>query len=385
MRKLFFLLLVFLLTLPAFAAKWSKQMADSEMKRFPELWQYDYGKRLFFGYTQGLGGLSFEKMYNATGEQKYWDYVYRWADTIVSNNGSIHLYKRTDYNLDFINAGKTLFQLFSKTGEKRFRMAMDTLLLQFVGHPRTADGGFWHKQIYTHQMWLDGLYMASPFLSQYGMTFNKPEFIDEAIHQLTTVAKHTYDSKAGLFKHAWDESKSQRWANPVTGQSPNFWGRSIGWYAMALVDNLDYIPVDHPRRGEVLRIVYTLAEGMKKYQDSKTGLWYQVVDQGDRSGNYLEASVSSMMTYFYAKSVNRGYLPKSYKKVALQSFNGLIKHLIKRNPDGTISLTKCCAVAGLGGKPYRDGSFEYYIDETVHDNDGKATGVFIQACLELQK
>lgn len=374
-----------LLGLPVLAGSWAKKMADSEMKRFPELWQYDYGKRLFFGYTQGLGVLSFEKLYKATGEQKYWDYVYEWADTIIGKDGSIHLYKRTDYNLDFINSGKTLFDLYAKTGEKRFRMAMDTLLLQFEEHPRTADGGFWHKKIYTHQMWLDGLYMASPFLSQYGVTFDKPECIDQAVHQLLTVAKHTYDPQAGINKHAWDESKTQKWADPVTGQSPNFWGRSIGWYAMALVDNLDFIPASHPKRAEVLAIVKTLAEGMKKYQDPKTGLWYQVVNMGIREGNYLESSVSCMMTYFYAKSVNNGYLPKSYRKVALKAFNGLLKHRIKKNADGTISLTHCCAVAGLGGNPYRDGSFEYYVKETVRDNDGKATGVFIQACLELKK
>jgi len=386
MKKFLIAVLLLVFTQQIFsAAKWSQQMADSEMKRFPELWQYDYGKRLYFGYTQGLGGLSFEKMYKATGEQKYWDYVYKWADTIIGKSGSIHLYKRSDYNLDFINAGKTLFDLYAKTGEKRFRMAMDTLLLQFEGHPRTADGGFWHKKIYTNQMWLDGLYMASPFLSQYGATFNKPQYIDLAVHQLITVAKHTYDPKAGIYKHAWDESKSQKWADPITGQSPNFWGRSIGWYALALVDNLDYIPVNHPQRPEVLQIVKTLADGMIRYQDPKTGLWYQVVNMGDRKGNYSEGSVSSMMTYFYAKAVNKGYLPASYKKVALKSFNGILKNLIKKNPDGTISITHCCAVAGLGGNPYRDGSYEYYIGETVRDNDGKATGVFVQACLELKK
>lgn len=385
MRKLLLFSLVCLLTLPASAGKWAQKMADSEMRRFPELWQYDYGKRLFFGYTQGLGGLSFEKMYKATGQQNYWDYVYCWADTIIGQNGSIYLYKRTDYNLDFINSGKVLFELYAKTGEKRFRQAMDTLLLQFEGHPRTTDGGFWHKRIYTNQMWLDGLYMASPFLSQYGATFDKPECIDEAVHQLLTVAKHTYDPQAGIYKHAWDESKTQKWADPITGQSPNFWGRSIGWYAMALVDNLDYIPANHPKRSEVLQIVKTLAEGMKKYQDPKTGLWYQVVNMGDRKGNYLEASVSSMMCYFYAKAVNKDYLPKNYRKVALKAFNGILKNLIKTNEDGTVSLTNCCAVAGLGGTNYRDGSFEYYIGETIRDNDGKATGVFMQACLELKK
>jgi unsaturated rhamnogalacturonyl hydrolase len=370
------------LTLMAYSKPWSQKMAESEMKRFPQLWQYDYGKRLFFGYTQGLGGLSFEKMYRATGDRKYWDYVYRWADTIIGKDGSIHLYKRSDCNLDFINSGKILFFLYAKTGESRFKMAMDSLILQVEVQPRTSDGGFWHKKVYTNQMWLDGLYMASPFLSQYGVTFGKPRYIDEAIHQLLTVAKHTYDSKTGLFKHAWDESRSQKWADPTTGQSPNFWGRSIGWFAMALVDNLDFIPVDHPKRGEVLTVVRTLADGMRRYQDARTGLWYQVVDQGGREGNYLESSVSSMMAYFYAKAANKGYLPKRYRNVAVKAFRGLVRYrIVEKN--GEYSLTHCCAVAGLGGNPYRDGSYGYYVGEAIRDNDGKATGPFLQACLEL--
>lgn len=385
MKRLLFTILACLFVTSGFAAKYYEKMADSEMKRFPQLLQFDHGKRLFFGYTQGLGGTAFLKLWKKTGNKKYFDYVYQWGDSIISSSGSIHLYSMEDYNLDFINSGKVLFGLYEKTGEKRFRMAMDTLLKQFEKHPRTSDGGFWHKKRYEHQMWLDGLYMASPFLAQYGSTFSKPELIDEVINQLTLVAKHTYDEKTGLFYHAWDESRTQKWADPKTGKSPNFWGRSIGWYAMALVDDLDFIPIEHPRRNEVLEIVKKMAEGMLRYQDEKSGLWYQVVDKADKDGNYAEASVSSMMMYFYAKSSNKGYLPKKYKKAAIKAFKGLKKELIVNNEDGTISLTKCCAVAGLGGEPYRDGSYEYYINEKIRDNDGKATGPFIMGCIELNR
>jgi unsaturated rhamnogalacturonyl hydrolase len=363
----------------------STRMAESEMTRFPQLYQFDHGKRLYFGYTQGVGGVTFMKLWKATGDMRYFDYVYQWGDSIIADDGSIHLYKRSDYNLDFINAGKVLIYLSDATGDPRFRMAMDTLLKQFDAHPRTSDGGFWHKKIYPHQMWLDGLYMASPFLCEYGVRYNRPDLVDEAIHQLVTVAKHTYDAEKGLFYHAWDESRTQLWADSLTGHSPHFWGRSIGWYAMALVDNLDYIPVDHPRRGEVLALVNTLAEGMAAYQDPASGLWYQVVDQGDREGNYLEASVSSMMMYFYAKSVNKGYLPKKWRAKALDAYNGLLKNLLIVDENGQYTLTHCCAVAGLGGKPYRDGSFEYYVNERQRDNDGKATGPFIMGCLELNR
>jgi len=385
MRRIVLTLIACLFLLNGYAEKLSVKMADSEMRRFPQLYQFDHGSRLYFGYTQGLGGTAFLKLWKATGDKKYFDYVYQWGDSIISANGSIHLYKMDDYNLDFINSGKVLFGLYEITGEKRFRMAMDTLLEQFEQQPRTSDGGFWHKKRYPSQMWLDGLYMASPFIAQYGAVFGKPEWIDEAINQLTLVAKHTYDDKTGLFYHAWDESRSQKWADPVTGKSPNFWGRSIGWYAMALVDDLDFIPSGHPRRTEVLAIVKKLADGMLKYQDKQTGLWYQVVDQGNREGNYLEASVSSMMMYFYAKASDKGYLPKVYRKAALKAYKGLKKYLIVKNEDRTISLTKCCAVAGLGGNPYRDGSYGYYINERIRDNDGKATGPFIMGCLELNR
>jgi len=384
MKKLMFTV-VFLCLLGGVQATMSVRMAESEMVRFPHLYQYDYGTRLFPGYTQGLGGCAFMKLWKATGNKTYFNYVYQWGDSLIDSDGSIYLYKMDNYNLDFINSGKVLFYLYEATGEKRFRMAMDTLLQQFKGQPRTADGGFWHKKVYTHQMWLDGLYMASPFLSQYGATFNQPACIDEAIHQLITVAKHTYDQKTGLFYHGWDESCSQKWANPVTGTSPNFWGRSIGWYAMALVDNLDYIPAMHPQRADVIKLVRTLADGMLRYQDKQTGLWYQVVDQGNRNGNFLEGSVSAMMMYFYAKATNKGYLPAGYRKLALKAFKGIKKHLIVTNPNGTISITHCCEVAGLGGTPYRDGSYDYYIHTPVRSDDGKATGVFIMACLELNR
>jgi unsaturated rhamnogalacturonyl hydrolase len=385
MKKTILTLIVFLCLFNSYAEKLSVKMADSEMQRFPHLYEFDYGKRLYFGYTQGLGGMAFLKLWQATGNKKYYKYVYEWGDSIISKDGSIYLYKMDEYSLDFINSGKVLFGLYEISGEKRFRMAMDTLMKQFENHPRTTEGGFWHKKRYTSQMWLDGLYMASPFIAQYGATFNKPECIDETINQLTIIARHTYDEKSGLFYHAWDESRSQKWADPLTGTSPNFWGRSIGWFAMALVDDLDFIPAGHPRRSEILVLVRKLADGMLRYQDNKTGLWYQVVNQGNREGNYPEASVSSMMMYFYAKASNKGYLPCRYRRVALKAYNGIKRHLIVKNHDGTISLTKCCAVAGLGGDPYRDGSYGYYINEKIRDNDGKATGPFIMGCLELNR
>lgn len=358
--------------------------ADSEMKRFPEAWQLDHGKRLYFGYSQGLGCQAMLKVWKETGDARYLDYVVQWADTIINETGEIHLYKVETYNIDYINPGKILFDVYRQTGDEKYKLAMDRLVRQMKMHPRTLEGAFWHKLIYQHQIWLDGLYMGSPFLAQYALEFNQPELMDDVINQFIVCARHTYDTKTGLYYHAWDESRKQRWANKETGQSPNFWGRSIGWWFMAMVDVLDYVPESHPQRDSIVGMIKGLAAAMAKYQD-KNGLWYQVVDQGSRQGNYHEASVSSMMMYSYAKSVNKGYIDKKFRKVAEKAYDGLMKELIVKNEDGTLTLKQCCAVAGLGGSPYRDGSFEYYVNERIRENDAKATGPFIMGCLELKK
>ncbi len=360
------------------------KFADSEMKRFPEAWQLDHGKRLYFGYSQGLGCLAMLKVWKQTKDRKYLDYVIEWADSLINEKGEIYKYKVETYNIDYINSGKVLFDVYKETGNKKYKLAMDRLVDQLQHQPRTFEGAFWHKLRYQHQVWLDGLYMGAPFYAQYAATFNHPEMMDDAIHQFLVCAHHTYDQNTGLFYHAWDESKNQQWADIETGHSPSFWGRSMGWWFMALVDVMDIIPENHPDRDSILTIINQVAKGLEKYQD-KTGLWYQVIDQGDRDGNYLEASASSMFMYAYAKGVNKGYIDKKYKKVANKAYDGLMNNLIKENEDGTLTLTKCCAVAGLGGNPYRDGSFEYYVNERIRDNDAKATGPFIMGCLELGK
>lgn len=360
------------------------RFADSEMKRAPEAWQLDHGKRLYFGYGQGVSTLAMLKVWKETGDDKYLDYVVEWADTLINNEGEIHLYRVETYNIDYINSGKVLFDVYSETGNEKYKLAMDRLVNQMKNHPRTHEGVFWHKLIYPHQIWLDGLYMGSPFLAQYAVTFNKPEMIDDVMNQFIITAKHTYDEATGLYYHAWDESRNQLWANNETGQSPNFWGRSIGWWFMALVDVLDYIPADHPQRPELINMIQGLADTLPRYQD-ETGLWYQILDQGDREGNYLEASVSSMFMYSIAKAVNKGYIDTKYRAIAEKAYDGLMKELIVVNEDNTLTLTQCNSVGGLGGNPYRDGSFEYYISEKIRDNDSKATGPFIMGCLELGK
>lgn len=388
MKRLPILLFALLLALTTTArgldyGRLGRDFARSERARFPEAWMIDFCSAPFFGYSQGVGCCAMLEIWRTTGDEDYFRYVEKLADTLINEQGEIHRYERDKYNLDFINSGKYLFDCYAVTGKEKYRKAMDILVDQLREQPRTSDGGFWHKLRYTHQMWLDGLYMCSPFLMQYGATFNAPEWIEEAVKQIKLCHKHTHDPATGLYHHAWDESCSQRWANPETGHSPSFWGRSIGWWFMALVDNLDYLPVNHPDRDEIIGYIQGLAEALPRYQ--REGHWYQVLDCPEREGNYPEASVTAQFMYAYAKAVNKGYIDRRYRKVAEQACKALYNDLIFEDENGILSLTRCCAVGGLGGNPYRDGSFEYYIGERIRDNDAKATGPFIMGCLELDK
>lgn len=365
---------------------WSVKMAQSEMKRFPELWMIEKAKSPRWSYTFGLVAKSMLDLWKETGDRLYFDYAKLYADSLITDNGQIKTYSMKSFNIDHVSPGKILFDLYEQTNDHRYKQAMDTLYAQMQRHPRTSEGGYWHKLKYPHQMWLDGIYMASPFLAQYGATFDIPVLFDDVVNQITLIARHTYDENTGLFYHGWDESKEQFWADKETGCSPGFWSRSMGWYGAALVDVLDFLPEAHPGRDSLLGIVNDLAAGIQKYQDAETGVWYQVTDQGAREGNYLESSGSALFIYFLAKALNNGYISDEYREVTLKGFDGMIREFIREEEDGTFSITHCCAVAGLGGDgKRRDGSFEYYISEPVIDNDPKSTGSFIMAAVEMEK
>jgi unsaturated rhamnogalacturonyl hydrolase len=364
--------------------KWSERMAMSIMKRHPESYQIDDKTEPQWDYVHGLVLTSFEKLEEKTNQKKYGDYIKKYADALIDEKGAIKTYEFDDYNIDMVVAGRVLFKLYDTTKEERYRNAMTLLRKQLEQQPRTKSGGFWHKKRYPNQMWLDGLYMGSPFYAQYTSVYEGGKQLEDVAKQFELIQLHAIDPKTGLFYHAWDESKQMPWANKETGTSPNFWSRSLGWYAMALVDVLDYFPKEHPKQKELVTYLNQLASTLVKFQD-KSGLWYQVTDKGPVGGNYLEASGSAMFTYAFAKGVNKGYLPKKYKMAALKAFDGLTKKLIKVDENGEITITQACAVAGLGGNPYRDGSFEYYVNERKKDNDPKATGPFILSALELNK
>jgi unsaturated rhamnogalacturonyl hydrolase len=365
--------------------RWSVRMADSDMIRNPKASLLDFAPEPRWNYTNGLVCSALEQVWKETGDEKYYNYIKAYADEMIQADGSIKGYKMEEYNIDKVNSGKFLFALYERTKDAKYEKAIRLLREQMRTHPRTSGGGFWHKKIYPHQMWLDGLYMGSPFLAQYAKTFQEPAIFDDVALQIQLVAKQTYDEKSGLFYHAWDESKKQRWADKETGKSPHFWGRAMGWYAMALVDVLDFFPADHPGRKEIIAIAGKLAAGITKYQDPETGVWYQVVDQGKREGNYLESSASSMYAYFLFKAASKGYIDQQYLSNARKAYDGILKRFIKVDDKGMVSITDVCAVAGLGGNPYRDGSYEYYINEPKRDNDPKAVGPFIMLAVLVEK
>lgn len=353
-------------------------MADSEIARRGDSLAWKEGGKAKWDYTAGLFTLSLLKL----DAPRYRGYVETVIGSFVMPDGNIRTYKPEEYQLDHINPGKTVLALYQLTHEERYRKAAGILRRQLDTQPRTSDGGFWHKQRYPSQMWLDGLYMAAPFEAEYAKMFHQPADFDEVAKQIRLMSEHSYDPVSGLFYHGWDESKQQEWTNKKTGTSPCFWGRAIGWYAMALVDVLDYFPEDHPARPEIIATLQKLCAGIIQYQEAESGLWYQVVDQGGRQGNYLEATVSCMFVYTMAKGVNRGYLPREYLPVIAKGYTGILTKLVRRDGD-RITLTQCCSVAGLGYG--RDGTYNYYLREPVVDNDLKGVGPFILAGIEIQR
>lgn len=360
---------------------WSVRFADAVIKRNPQV----HAK---WDYTAGLVLLAIQRVGESRNDQRLLNYVKTNIDRFVQPDGSITGYKADEFNLDQIAEGRLLFSLGKKTGDSRYKRAASLLRSQLEQQPRTSEGGFWHKQIYPQQMWLDGLYMAEPFYAQYAKEMGDPDAFDDVTKQFLLIARHTRDPKTGLMYHGWDAARTQKWADSATGLSPNFWGRAMGWYVVAAVDVLDYLPANHKDRAEIIRTLQDASDAIARVQDPVTGLWWQVLDQPNRNGNYLESSASSMFVYALAKAARLGYIDSRYKSVATRGFEGLINNLVKTAPDGMPSLTNVCQVAGLGGGlrkdgSYRDGSFAYYISEPVVADDYKGVGPFIMAALEL--
>ena len=341
---------------------------------YPAKWTYEHALVL-----KGI-----ERVWLDTRNAKYLQFIQRNMDHFVGSDGSIRTSKPADYNLDNVLPGRVLLLLFRETKEVKYLKAAAQLREQLNTHPRTSEGGFWHKKIYPSQMWLDGLYMGEPFYAEWAATFQEYASFEDIAKQFILMERHARDDETGLLYHGWDESKQQRWANPETGHSPNFWGRAMGWYAMALVDTLDYFPQNHPQRAELIAILGRLASAVAKYQEPRSGLWYQILDKGGAKGNYLESSAACMFVYALAKGVRQGYLPANYRRVAENGYRGIEKEFLKTDANGQLNLEGTVGVAGLGGKPYRDGSYEYYLSEKVVTNDPKGVGALLLAAAEME-
>lgn len=368
----------------------SVRMVESQMSRCPEATWLDYGEgRLKWSYTPGLELKAFLDVYETYGGQQIYDYVEDWYDAAVNEDGTIETYSVDKYNVDLICPGRSLFYFYDKTGNEKYRKAIELLKTQIDGQPRTSEGAFWHKQIYPHQVWLDGVYMATPFYAEYATRYMEGEAQLEAyreiVNEFVVAAKRTYDPATKLYRHAWDESRSMFWCDPLTGQSQHCWGRALGWYCMAIVEVLDWLPEDFDGRQVLVDQLRTVCAELPKWADPQTGVWYQVLDQPGREGNYLEATCSAMFSYVFLKGVRLGYLDAGLLPYAKQLYQNVVDEFISTDDQGRISLEKCCAVGGLGGSNNRMGDFAYYLSEPVRPNDSKGVGPFIWASLEMEQ
>ena len=357
---------------------YSARMADSIMAHKVNLtnhWGYEYGLTL-----EGI-----YEVYKATGDKKYLDFIVKTMDTFINADGTINGYRQDEYNIDHLNNGKIVLKLYDETKEERYRIAATHLYEQTKTHPRTSEGVFWHKAIYPHQIWCDGLYMGAAFMAAYVARFGSESDFDDIVLQFTKSYPHLVDKQTGLLFHAWDESKSMFWCNKETGLSEHFWGRAMGWYVMALADVIELMPDSHKGKAELSQILKECLTSLIKVQDAKSHVWYQILNLADRPQNYLEASASCMITASLLKAIRLGVLGQAEVKPAEEAYAGLLENFILETSEGLLNLNKICYVAGLGGADKRDGSFAYYMSEPIISNEPKGLGPFLFASAEFER
>ena len=384
---------------------YSEWMTASEMQRTPKSYLLDFSSKPKWSYVMGIELEAMLDTYLKYGNPRIWEYCKEYTDTMINAQGEIRGYQLKDYNLDNIRTGHFVARMYQQKPEQKNLIAMREMMKQLRQQPRTEeDGVFWHKAIYSYQVWLDGIFMGLPFYTMAAPILlsakEAGKVYDDAIQQVKTTYERTLDSQTGLNRHAWDETHEMFWADPQTGLSQHCWGRAQGWYTMALIELLDALPTNYARRQEVVAILQQDLENVVKWQDKESGLWYQVMDAPNREGNYLEATCSSMFAYALLKAYRKGYVAnKAFQDAGIRAYQGILRHFIRVNDDETISLTHCCSVAGLGPglsekvkraapnvkeNRRRDGSYNYYLSEPVRDNDAKGVGPFIWASLEME-
>ena len=398
---------------------YSEWLTYSEMKRVPESYLLDFSKKPKWSYVMGIELEGMLDTYLRYGGDDILKYCKMYTDKMIAENGDITGYNILDYNLDNIRTGHFVTRMYQNWPEAKNLLAMQTMMKQLQDQPRTiADKVFWHKAIYAYQVWLDGIFMGLPFRVLTAPIMENTQkarrnrkapttqsIYDDAVNQLNITYQRTLDPKTGLNRHAYDETRKTFWADKETGLSQHCWGRAQGWFTMALIEVLDALPEDYTRRGEVIDLLKKDFDAILKWQDKKSGLWYQVMDSPKREGNYLESTCSAMFTYALLKAYRKGYVDSQYRDAGIKAYKGMIKNFIKVHADKTISLTQCCSVAGLGPaatpeveaamkqinpkgtvkeNKKRDGSYEYYLSEPIRDNDAKGVGPFLWASLEME-
>lgn len=362
--------------------KWSVRMANTVLAKSDSLIHYvDNNPK--WAYDVALLGMAIDKL--GTVDRKYSSYMEDWVNYFVLLDGSVKDYRIDEYNLDRVFPGRNIITLYKRHPEQRYKTAIDNFIVQLKSHPKTKSGGYWHKKIYPWQMWLDGIFMGSTFMAQYAHEFNAPEWYDIACTQALMIYDRTLDKRSGLLMHAWDESRTQKWCDSITGQSHYPWSRAMGWYIIALEDILEYLPADHPQRAAMISLLRKTCDALVKVRDKKTGLWYQVLNHAGEKDNYPEGSGSAMYCYAFARGAHKGYLDKKYLGIADSAFTAITKELITIDSNGHLTMHNICGGCGLGGNPYRDGSYRYYVTEKRVDNDTKGVAPFIMAAIELNR
>lgn len=336
--------------------------------------------KTYWNYEDGCVLIGCVQLYQATGDDFYKEFVLKYMKDFICEDGTIQNYELEKYNIDSINAGKVLFFCYAETKEEKYYQAIERLMDQLRSHPRTECGNFWHKKIYPNQIWLDGLYMAQPFYMAYETQFHNKANYNDIIAQFSNVRKYLFDEEKQLYYHAYDESKTQCWADKKTGTSPNFWLRSMGWYLMALIDTMDAMSIEIFEHYKKIEGLFKEAiRGILKYQDNENKLFYQVIDKGDIEGNYTETSGSAMIAYAIMRACRMGVLSKEkYQETGMEILDAIIEQKLT-DENGRLSLSGICQVAGLGPDSVRDGSVEYYLSEPVVCDDAKGVGPFMMA------
>lgn len=342
------------------------------------------GKPVTWNYIDGCMLTALMEMEHITGNPRYFEFARMCVEHFVNEDGSIRTFQPEACNLDDINEGRVLFELYQRTGREKYRRAADFLRRQLEKQPRTQEGNFWHKAIYPNQVWLDGIYMAQPFYALYEKHFGGGSYSD-TVNQIKNVRDKMFSREKGLYFHGYDASRTAFWADPDTGCSQNFWLRSLGWFAVALADLLDILPQGGDR--DSLEQIFTeLMDSIGRYADPDTGMYWQVPDQGGREGNYLETSGSAMMAYAMLKGARLGVLSPEFAARGQETFNGIMEKYLTFTED-SLNLGGICLVAGLGPEDNRrrDGSYEYYISEPVVENDAKGVAPFVLAYTEIKR